>query len=162
VLRLPDTARWYLMKGRVDDARRALQRVEPQAHVDEELAEIGGAISEGNGRLSEMLRRPYLRATGFVIILGVPSQITGIDAIIYYSPRIFEAMGFSGNFALLALPALVQVAGLAAVFTSLVLLDRVGRRPILLSGIAIMIAADAVLVAVFAVGFGGAGLAFGF
>jgi MFS transporter, SP family, galactose:H+ symporter len=156
---LPDTARWYLLKGRPDDARRALLRVEPTANADEELAEMGREVSEGSGGVSETLRemsrRPYSRATVFVIMLGFLAQITGVNAIIYYSPRIFQAMGFTGNFALLGLPALVQVAGLAAVGTALTLVDRVGRRPILLSGIAMMIAADVVLMAVFARGFGG-------
>jgi sugar porter (SP) family MFS transporter len=163
VIGLPETARWYLLKGRVDEARAALLRAEPNTDADEELAEIVRALSEGSGGFSEMLRRPYLRATIFVITLGFLIQITGINAIIYYSPRIFEAMGFTGNFALLALPALVQIAGLAAVCTALLLVDRLGRRPILLCGIAMMIAADAVLLAVFARGhLGGAGLAFGF
>jgi MFS transporter, SP family, galactose:H+ symporter len=154
IIRMSDTARWYLLKGRVEDARRALLRVEPTADVDEELAEIGRALSEGRGGFSEMLRPPYLRATIFVITLGFLIQITGINAIIYYSPRIFAAMGYTGNFALLVLPALVQVGGLAAVCTSLLLVDRLGRRPILLSGIAMMIAADAVLIVVFTQGFG--------
>jgi sugar porter (SP) family MFS transporter len=163
VIRLPETARWYLLKGRMDDARVALLRVEPTANADEELAEIGRALGEGSGGFSEMLRRPYLRATIFVIVLGFLIQITGINAIIYYSPRIFEAVGFTGNFALLALPALVQIAGLAAVVTSLLLVDRIGRRPILLSGIAMMVAADVVLLTVFAQGqLGGAKLVFGF
>ncbi|BBX74677.1 MFS transporter [Mycobacterium shinjukuense] len=177
VLRMPDTARWYLFKGRADDARRALLRVQPEATVDTELADIAGALGEGSGGVGEMLRRPYLRATLFVVALGFLVQITGINAIIYYIPRIFAAMGFEGYFALLALPALVQVAGLAAVCVSLLLVDRLGRRPILLSGIAMMIAADAVLVAVFAIesdsraalvsGFGGVllfiiGFSFGF
>jgi sugar porter (SP) family MFS transporter len=162
VIRLPDTARWYLMKGRVDDARGALLRVESQLRVDEERAEIGRALGEGGGAFAEMLRPPYLRATVFVVTLGFLIQITGINAIIYYSPRIFEAMGFTGNFALLALPALVQVAGLAAVGTALLLVDRLGRRPILLCGIAMMIVADVVLMVVFAEGLGGAGLIFGF
>jgi MFS transporter, SP family, galactose:H+ symporter len=164
VIRLSDTARWYLLKGRVDDARRALLRVEPAANADEELAEIGRALSEGSpgvrGGLAEMLRPPYLRATIFVITLGFLLQITGINAIIYYSPRIFEAMGFTGNFALLGLPALVQVAGLGAVGAALTLVDRVGRRPILLCGIAMMIAADIVLTVVFARGTGSAILGF--
>lgn len=179
LLRMPDTARWYLLKGRVDDARRALLRIEPEAAVDAELAEIAVAVKEDQntpgGGIAEMLRRPYLRATLFVVALGFLIQITGINAIIYYSPRLFKAMGFEGDFALLALPALVQVAGLAAVGTSLFLVDRVGRRPILLSGIAMMLAADAVLIAVFAeesrapllLGFGGVllfivGFSFGF
>lgn len=159
VIRMPDTARWYLLKGRAEDARRALLRVEPDAAVDDELADIGRALSEGSGSLSatlpEMVRRPYLRATVFVVVLGFLIQITGINAIIYYSPRIFQSMGFTGNFALLGLPALVQIAGLAAVGTALLLVDRLGRRPILLCGTALMIAADVVLMAVFGRGFGG-------
>ncbi|HYY00856.1 MAG TPA: sugar porter family MFS transporter [Mycobacterium sp.] len=155
LLRMPDTARWYLLKGRVDDARRALLRVEPAAAVDEELAEIASAVNEeSGGGVSEMLRRPYLRATVFVVALGFLMQITGINAIIYYSPRLFAAMGFTGNFALLALPALVQVGGLAAVCAALLLVDRLGRRPILLCGIAMMIVADVVLIVVYAQGFG--------
>lgn len=157
VIRMEDTARWYVLKGRVDDARRALLRVEPGAAVDQELAEIGRALTdEGSGGFSEMVRRPYRRATVFVVVLGFLIQITGINAIIYYSPRIFAAMGFTGNFALLGLPALVQVAGLAAVGTALVLVDRIGRRPILLCGTAMMIVADVVLMAVFGRGIGGA------
>jgi len=120
-------------------------------------AALGQERSGGWASIKEMLRKPFLRATIFVVGLGFFVQITGINAIVYYSPRIFEAMGFQGNFALLRLPALVQVAGLAAVFVSLVLVDRLGRRPILLTGICIMVLANILLVAVFTVGseFGG-------
>ncbi len=165
LLRMPDTARWYMLKGRTAEARRALQQVEPAADVDRELAEISRALTEeGGGAIREMLRKPYLRATIFVVGLGFFIQITGINAIVYYSPRLFEAMGFEGNFALLVLPALVQVAALIAVFVSLVLVDRLGRRPILLGGIAMMIAANALLIGVFTAGtdFGGALTTFGF
>ena len=165
LLRMPDTARWYMLKGRVEEARQTLQRVDPDTDVDRELAEIQRALQEESGGvLMEMLRPPYLRATIFVVALGFFIQITGINAIVYYSPRLFEAMGFQGNFALLVLPALVQVAALAAVFVSLLLVDRVGRRPILLSGIGMMILANAVLIGVFLYGsnFGGALTAVGF
>ncbi|MET0994392.1 MAG: sugar porter family MFS transporter [Mycobacterium sp.] len=165
LLRMPDTARWYMLKGRTAEARRALQQVEPAADVDRELAEISRALTEeSGGAIREMLRKPYLRATIFVVGLGFFIQITGINAIVYYSPRLFEAMGFEGNFALLVLPALVQVAALIAVFVSLVLVDRLGRRPILLGGIAMMIAANALLIGVFTAGtdFGGALTTFGF
>lgn len=173
VLRMPDTARWYLLKGRVAEARLALSRVDPNTDVEEELADIGRALNQAGGRAAEMLRQPYLRATIFVVTLGFLVQITGVNAIVYYSPRIFAAMGFTGNFALLALPALVQVGGLLSVCAALVLVDRVGRRPILLSGVGIMLVADIMLVAVFAsgldasVGFAGmllftVGFSFGF
>lgn len=151
LLRMPDTARWYMLKGRIGEARRTLQKVEPDSDVERELAEITAALAEeSGGRFAEMLRRPYLRATVFVVGLGFFIQITGINAIVYYSPRLFDAMGFRGNFALLVLPALVQVAALAAVLVSVALVDRLGRRPVLLSGIATMIAADVMLIVVFA------------
>ena len=151
---MPDTARWYVLKGRVADARRALLRVEPDARVEQELAEIANALSEVTGpRQRRGVRRccggPICGATVFVISLGVLAQISGINAIIYYSPLLFENMGFKGNFARLGVPALVQLAALVAVCASLVLVDRLGRRPILLSGIAMVITADAVLIAVF-------------
>lgn len=152
LLRMPDSPRWLLLKGRTADARRALLRVVSEADVDAELAEIASAAAEdqaSTGSVNEMVRRPYLRATLFVVALGFLIQITGINAIVYYSPRLFAAMGFEGYFALLGLPALVQVAGLLAVCTALLLVDRLGRRPILLSGIAMMIAADIVLMVVY-------------
>ncbi|OBJ67385.1 MFS transporter [Mycobacterium sp. 1274756.6] len=152
--RVPDTARWYMLKGRVAEARRTLRGVEPGADADAELAEIARALREERvenvGVSREMLRLPYLRATLFVVTLGFFIQITGINAIVAYSPRIFATLGFTGHFALLVLPALVQTAALAAVFTSLLLVDRLGRRPILLIGIAVMVLANLILVAVFA------------
>ncbi|MBO1269438.1 sugar porter family MFS transporter [Arthrobacter cavernae] len=158
VIKLPDTARWYMMRGRTADARRTLAAIEPAADVDAELSEMQRAISdERGGGFREMMRSPYLRATVFVVGLGFFIQITGINAVVYYSPRIFEAMGFTGNAALLLLPAVVQVASLLAVFVSLSLVDRLGRRPVLLTGIGMMVAANVLLVGVFMAGqnFGG-------
>lgn len=153
--RLPDTARWYLLKGRTADARRALELIEPGQDVEAELDEINRALrEETSGVVGEMVRLPFLRATVFLVGLGFFLQITGINAIVSYGPRLFQRLGFSGNFALLLLPALVEVAALAAVLTSLFLVDRWGRRPILLTGIATMIVADVLLIAVFAVGSG--------
>lgn len=165
LLTAPDTARWYLLTGRVSEARQALLRLGPATDVDRELTEITYALAgQSGGALPEMLRWPYMRATVFVVGLGFLAHITGINAIIYYSPQLFEAMGFEGSFAQLVLPALVQVAALAAAIVSLMLVDRLGRRPVLLSGIATMITANAVLIGVFAVrsDFGGALTGFGF
>lgn len=165
LLPLPDTPHWHMLKGCAIEARQVLGLVEPEADAQQELAEIACALGEERGgALSEMLRRPYLRATVFVVGLGFFLQVTGINALVYYGPRLFEAMGFTGSFALLVLPALVQVAAMAAVVVSLVLVDRLGRRPILLSGIAMMIAANGLLIGVFVAGsgFGGALTGIGF
>jgi MFS transporter, SP family, galactose:H+ symporter len=158
LVRLPDTARWYALRGRHDEARAVLARLDPDVDVDAALAEMT-ATPGRRGAWREMLRKPYLRATLFVVGLGFFIQITGINAIVYYSPRIFEAMGFTGTSALLGLPALVQVFGLVAVVGSLLTVDRFGRRPVLLGGIAIMVLANVLLIVVFATG---GGTLFGF
>jgi len=153
LVKLPDTARWYLMKGRRDDARAALQLTDPQADIEGELDEIEQDLqAQSGGSLREMVRKPYLRATLFVLGLGFLIQITGINAVVFYSPLIFKEMGFSGNSALLLLPALVQVGSLVATVVSLSVVDRLGRRPTLLTGIAAMIVSTIVLAGVFAGG----------
>src|SRR3954464_13572292 len=107
---------------------------------------------ERGGAAAEMLRAPYTRATLFVVGLGFLIQITGINAVVFYSPLIFKQMGFSGNAALLLLPALVQVGSLLATIASLSVVDGLGRRPTLLTGIGAMIASTLLLVVVFASG----------
>ena len=151
--RLPDTPRWYVMKGRHDEARATLAITDPEADADRELADIEADLrSERGGAVGEMLRAPYLRATVFVVGLGFLIQITGINAVVFYSPMIFKEMGFTGNASLLLLPALVQVGSLVATLVSLSIVDRLGRRPTLLTGIGAMVAATLLLVAVFAAG----------
>lgn len=154
LLRLPDTPRWYVMQGRIDEAREVLAKIDPDVDVDAEIADVVEALSEetGKGSIAEMFRKPYLRAAIFVIGLGFFVQATGINAIVYFSPRIFEAMGFTGHAATLGLPALVQVPALIAVFGSAALVDRLGRRPILLIGIGTMVLANALLVFIFSLG----------
>ena len=151
--RLPDTPRWYLMKGRRDEARATLERTDPDADIERELDEIEDDLRrERGGSIGEMLRAPYRRATLFVLGLGFLIQITGINAVVFYSPLIFKEMGFTGNAALLLLPALVQVGSLVATVVSLSIVDRLGRRPTLLTGIATMTVSTLLLVGVFAAG----------
>ena len=151
LLRLPETARYLAMKGRLDEARASLSRVDPGADLDAELARLTASAGQGStGRLREMVRRPYLRATVFVVGLGFFIQITGINATVAYGPRIFEAMGVTTKTASILMSTLVQCIALVAVLASMGVVDRWGRRPILLTGISIMIASQLLMVIVFA------------
>ena len=151
LLRLPETARWLVMKGRITEARASLERTDPDADIDAELQEITDALSsESGGRLREMLRKPYLRATVFVVGLGFFIQITGINATVAYGPKIFQAMGVDTNTESILMSTLVQCIALIAVLTSMLVVDRWGRRPILLTGISIMIVSQLMMVLTFA------------
>jgi len=151
LLRLPETARWLVLKGRIEEARASLKHTDPEADVDAELSDIQSSISgERGGRIREMLRKPYLRATIFVVGLGFFIQITGINATVAYGPRIFQAMGITTNTQSILMSTLVQCIALVAVLASMTVVDRWGRRPILLTGITIMIVSQLAMVVTFA------------
>jgi len=151
LLRLPETARFLVLKGRLEQARESLARTDPDADVDAELADMQAAIhGERGGRIKEMLRKPYLRATVFVVGLGFFIQITGINATVAYGPRIFQAMGVTTNTQSILMSTLVQCIALIAVLASMSVVDRWGRRPILLTGISIMIVSQLAMVITFA------------
>ena len=151
LLRLPETARWLMLKGRVDEARASLRRTDPDADIEAEIAEMQAAITgERGGRIKEMLRKPYLRATIFVVGLGFFIQITGINATVAYGPKIFQAMGIDTNTESILMSTLVQAIALIAVLASMSVVDRWGRRPILLTGISIMIVSQLAMVVTFA------------
>ncbi|MEX1210284.1 MAG: sugar porter family MFS transporter [Candidatus Nanopelagicales bacterium] len=151
LLRLPETGRWLILKGRDGEARLSLARTDPDGDIDAEIATIRKSLGgEGGGRLREMLQKPYLRATVFVVGLGFFIQITGINATIAYGPKIFQAMGVTTNSQSLLMAMLVQLIALIAVLASMSVVDRWGRRPILLTGISIMIVSQLAMVVTFA------------
>lgn len=164
LIRLPDTPRWYLMRGRREDALRTLNRADPTADAELSAQEIETDLrGERGGMLREMLVLPYVRPTVFVLVLGFLVQITGINAITYYSPFIFHDIGWTGHFVLL-IQALIELFSVAATLTAVLIVDRIGRRVTLLIGIGVMVASNALLVVLYAGGsqFGGLRSALGF
>lgn len=151
LLKVPETSRWLMMKGRRDEALASLTKVDPEVDQNAVLDDIQAAIdAEKGGAFSEMLRRPYLRATVFVVVLGLLIQITGINATITYGPKIFKAMGYESTGQQLSSSLFVQICALIAVLISMRVVDRWGRRPILKTGIGIMILAQVMMVITFA------------
>ncbi|HEX4690617.1 MAG TPA: sugar porter family MFS transporter [Solirubrobacteraceae bacterium] len=152
LLRLPDTPRWYMMKGRVDEARATFARTDPEADVERELEDIQADLrAERGGEIRTMLRKPYLRATIFVVVLGFLVQITGINAITYYSPSIFKELGWSDTTSLLV-QGFIELFSVFAVVGAVLVVDRLGRRKTLLTGVGVMIAANILMVLLFSFG----------
>jgi sugar porter (SP) family MFS transporter len=164
LFRLPDTPRWYLMRGRRAEALRTLERVDPEADPTVEAEEIEADLgAERGGSLREMLRLPYLRPAVFVLVLGFLVQITGINAVTYYSPFIFQDIGWHGHLVLL-IQALIELFSVFATVAAVLVVDRIGRRLTLLIGVGVMIASNALLVVLYAQGshFSGLASALGF
>ena len=153
VLRLPDTARGLMMMGRRAEAVEVLRRVDPDVDPEEEADIIERDLSyEEQGSFSELFRGRFRRAGIFVVGLGFLVQITGINAIVYYSPTIVQQVGVESSRGAILVTAIIQLFAVAAVVGSFFLVDRLGRRPILLGGITTMGIASAMLVVAFATG----------
>ena len=153
VLRLPETARGLMMMGRRAEAVEVLRRVDPDVDPEEEADIIERDLSyEEQGSFSELFRGPFRRAGIFVVGLGFLVQITGINAIVYYSPTIVQQVGVESSRGAILVTAIIQLFAVAAVVGSFFLVDRLGRRPILLGGITTMGIASAMLVVAFATG----------
>ena len=148
--RLPDSPRWLISKSRVEQATHVLQRVRTASEVGPEITDIQQSMAQqGSGGVAELfghsLRMPMLVGMG----LSIFQQITGINTVIYYSPTIFGFAGFkSPGSAILAGAALTAVMWCFHVL-AIFLLDRVGRRPLLLVGVVGQIVGLAILGAAF-------------
>ncbi len=139
LLKVPETPNWLMLKGRRKEATENLERIDPNADFEAEIQEMQDTIDdESGGGISEMFRKPFLRATVFVVTLGFFIQITGINATVTYGPQLFKSMGVDTDVEAIWMSAGVQVFALLAVLTSMRYIDRWGRRPILMTGIAIM------------------------
>jgi sugar porter (SP) family MFS transporter len=153
VIRLPDTPRWYLMNGQREEALDLIRRVQGDVDPEEETQRIEEDLAyEEKGSFVELFQGRFRLAGFFVVTLGFLVQITGINAIVYYSPTIIQEVGVTDPFQAIIVNGFIQVAGVVAVVVSFLVVDRWGRRPTLLTGVGTMVVANAILIVAFALG----------
>ncbi|MFC7760804.1 sugar porter family MFS transporter [Catellatospora bangladeshensis] len=92
---LPDSATWYLKAGRRDDAAGALRKVRPGEDVQADLDGIAASLGESQATWREVFAARWRAPLVVGIGLAVFQQLTGVNAVIYYSDKIFAAAGFS-------------------------------------------------------------------
>lgn len=134
--RMPPSPRWLISHNMGDLARTILQRIRGTHDVSGEMQEIQGSLTKQQGGVADLLH-PLLRMALIVGVgLAIFQQITGINTVIYYAPTIFEFAGFkTAGFSILA-TAGVGVVNVGFTILAIRLMDKVGRRPLLLIGVA--------------------------
>jgi SP family galactose:H+ symporter-like MFS transporter len=137
---LPDSPRWLMRHNMKEEAQKVLMRIRAVATPDavkSEMDEIAEGIRiQSKGGIGKLFH-PALRLALIVgIFLAVFQQLTGINTVIYYAPTIFEFAGFkTAGFSILATVG-VGLVNVGFTVVALRLMDRVGRRPLLLIGVA--------------------------
>jgi SP family galactose:H+ symporter-like MFS transporter len=138
---LPESPRWLLQNGQRENARATLARIRATTDVDKEFLEIeqGLASSEQKGRLSDLFE-PSLRPALVVGIgLAIFQQIVGINTVIYYAPVIIQSAGISSASGAILATAGIGLVNVLMTLVAMRLIDRKGRKPLLLTGIAGMV-----------------------
>lgn len=139
MLYMPESPRWLATKGRFKEALDVLKLVREEYYAKEEMAAITRQISNEkfvkSGGWRDLSEKGARRVLLIGIGIAVTSQLTGVNSIMYFGTQILTEAGLAQSSALIA-NVVNGVISIAATFIGIYLLDRVGRRPMMLCGFA--------------------------
>ena len=133
----PESPRWLVAAGRISCASKLLEKISGRETAEHELAEIQASLDQEEGTLRELFKPGLRRALVVGIGLSVFGQMTGVNAVIYYGPEILASAGLRlGG----AMGYQVALGFINLVFTLLAVwkVDKWGRRPLLIWGMAVV------------------------
>ena len=136
---IPNSPRWLLLKGKKEEAQQILNNVngpeEGKSVMSDILKSIKSGSAEANSSFFALLSPRYRMIIYVALIVGVAQMAVGINAVFFYATNIFELTGM-GRDAAFVQSVWVGLINVAFTILAIVLIDRVGRRPLLLAGLA--------------------------
>lgn len=133
---IPESPRWLLQGGNRERASAVLSQISPEIDTTAALDEIANAISEEGGTYRELLSGALRKPLALTITLAVIQQITGINTVLYYGSIVFAEHAGTTVSQAIGLNILVGAVNLLFTVAALLTIDRLGRRPLLLTATA--------------------------
>ena len=131
----PRSPRWLVSKNLVDEAKNVIGKLgADQGSVEQEISKIQNSLKKENEMTDErFFQAQYAKPILLAVTIAVFNQLSGINAILYYAPRVFEMAGFAKNSALLSS---VGIGVVMLVFTlfAMLIIDQFGRKKLMLAG----------------------------
>ncbi len=132
---IPESPRWLMKQGSIEKSRQILAKIGGEAHAKVEIEEIKASLTEDQGTYKDLFK-PGLRKVLLIgVLLALFAHITGIDTIIYYGPTIFMKAGFQSNASAIFGSVLIGLINLIFTLVGIALVDKVGRKSLLLIGL---------------------------
>ncbi|MDQ2796769.1 MAG: sugar porter family MFS transporter, partial [Actinomycetota bacterium] len=161
IIREPESPAWLVRQGREDEARVVLRQLrETGREIDDEIENVRDVAREqSRGSIGDLVDKKLRPALILGVVLAIIQQITGINTVIFFAPTVLKQAGLGSSAALLAL-VVVGAVNVLMTIVAVRYLDRIGRRPLLIWGMSVMVVGLVAMSIAFAIGVSGGGAVF--